>query len=111
MYNIHPTDFLIFSFDREAFQSKVLFQCPPSTVDRFLLINWKIAFAKKQFAKAIPSGEGVKGGFQVSLHTLLMIHNKLRCDDRSEGSFNERQGSDQKQYKSPAPDCRLPSSP
>ena len=28
MYNIHPTDFLIFSFDREAFQSKVLFQRP-----------------------------------------------------------------------------------
>ena len=28
MYNIHPTDFLIFSFDREAFQSKVLFQHP-----------------------------------------------------------------------------------
>lgn len=30
MYNIHPTDFLIFSFDREAFQSKVLFQRPPN---------------------------------------------------------------------------------
>lgn len=28
MYNIHPTDFLIFSFDREVPQSKVLFQCP-----------------------------------------------------------------------------------
>lgn len=28
MYNIHPTDFLIFSFDREVSQSKVLFQCP-----------------------------------------------------------------------------------
>ena len=28
MYNIHPTDFLIFSFDREVFQSKVLFQRP-----------------------------------------------------------------------------------
>lgn len=28
MYNIHPTDFLIFSFDREGSQSKVLFQCP-----------------------------------------------------------------------------------
>ena len=28
MYNIYPTDFLIFSFDREASQSKVLFQCP-----------------------------------------------------------------------------------
>ena len=26
---IHPTDFLIFSFDREVSQSKVLFQCPP----------------------------------------------------------------------------------
>ena len=25
---IHPTDFLIFSFDREVSQSKVLFQCP-----------------------------------------------------------------------------------
>ena len=28
MYNIHPTDFLIFSFAREVSQSKVLFQCP-----------------------------------------------------------------------------------
>ena len=28
MYNIHPTDFFIFSFDREATQLKVLFQCP-----------------------------------------------------------------------------------
>ena len=28
MYNIHPTDFLIFSFNREVSQSKVLFQCP-----------------------------------------------------------------------------------
>lgn len=28
MYNSHPTDFLIFSFDREVSQSKVLFQCP-----------------------------------------------------------------------------------
>ena len=28
MYNIHPTDFLIFSFDREVTQLKVLFQHP-----------------------------------------------------------------------------------
>ena len=32
MYNIHPTDFLIFSFDREVSQSKVLFQCPQSKI-------------------------------------------------------------------------------
>ena len=36
MYNIHPTDFLIFSFDREAFQSKVLFQRPPEKHPPFL---------------------------------------------------------------------------
>ena len=37
MYNIHPTDFLIFSFDREAFQSKVLFQRPRWQVVSFPL--------------------------------------------------------------------------
>ena len=39
MYNIHPTDFLIFSFDREAFQSKVLFQRPPQRVMYFSLCS------------------------------------------------------------------------
>ena len=37
MYNIHPTDFLIFSFDREAFQSKVLFQRPRVTLSSYVM--------------------------------------------------------------------------
>ena len=37
MYNIHPTDFLIFSFDREVSQSKVLFQCPRLNVHPLIL--------------------------------------------------------------------------
>ena len=40
MYNIHPTDFLIFSFDREAFQSKVLFQRPPFKVPPLSFYNY-----------------------------------------------------------------------
>ena len=35
MYNIHPTDFLMFSFAREVSQSKVLFQCPRTSLSFF----------------------------------------------------------------------------
>ena len=46
MYNIHPTDFLIFSFDREAFQSKVLFQRPrPKTHPHYISFHQMIYFA------------------------------------------------------------------
>ena len=45
MYNIHPTDFLIFSFDREAFQSKVLFQRPPANRQPFILGIFFIAYS------------------------------------------------------------------
>ena len=38
MYNIHPTDFLIFSFDREVSQSKVLFQYPRNDGFRLYVI-------------------------------------------------------------------------
>ena len=51
MYNIHPTDFLIFSFDREVSQSKVLFQYPLLQVPLFLCffvslirMNYEILF-------------------------------------------------------------------
>jgi hypothetical protein len=52
MYNIHPTDFLIFSFDREVSQSKVLFQCPPVKVRCFFaeyegLIKFKLGFVSE----------------------------------------------------------------
>lgn len=42
MYNIHPTDFLIFSFDREVSQSKVLFQCPQFGITLFHITQFAI---------------------------------------------------------------------
>lgn len=53
MYNIHPTDFLIFCFDREVPQSKVLFQCPQGCILSFFqeLVLILIVKPKKGFRK------------------------------------------------------------
>lgn len=47
MYNIHPTDFLIFSFDREAFQSKVLFQRPQHCFKPFFFMSLCVFYTRR----------------------------------------------------------------